>query len=65
MQGHPATAGENGLRELAQAISRSTALHVAMSITPAEGDVEEMLKNADRLARWVSPERPTEEAWHH
>lgn len=46
-------AAEAGLSKLAHAIRRSTALHVAMNITPPESSVEDMLKTADRLARWI------------
>lgn len=42
-----------GFSKLAHAIRRSTALHVAMQITPPEGTVEDLLATADRLAAWI------------
>ena len=45
--------GAEGMANLAHAIRRSTALYVAMSITPPEASVDDMLATADRLATWV------------
>lgn len=42
-----------GLANLANSVRRSTALYVAMSITPAEGTVDDLLATADRLAEWL------------
>ena len=43
-----------GLANLAHAVRRSTALYVAMSITPPESSVEDLLVTAERLAVWVN-----------
>lgn len=45
--------GEQGMSKLAHAIRRSTALHVAMNITPPESTVDDLLDTADRLADWI------------
>lgn len=49
-----AIAIERGLGKLAHAIRRSTSLYVAMSITPPEGTIDDLLANADRLATWTA-----------
>lgn len=42
-----------GFYNLANSIRRSTALYVAMQITPPNSSIEEMLVNADTLAVWL------------
>lgn len=44
---------DEGLSKVAHAIRRSTALTVAMNITPPESSIDEMLHTADRLAEWL------------
>lgn len=57
MAGNPAVenplVASQGLANLAHSLRRSTALYVAMNITPPEGTVEELLSTADRLAHWL------------
>lgn len=53
MTGPGQTAGVEGMARIAHALRRSTALYVAMQITPAESSVDEMLMTADRLAAWI------------
>lgn len=53
---------ETGLSNLAHAIRRSTALYVAMQITPPDSSVDDMLDNADRLAAWVGGRAAQREA---
>jgi hypothetical protein len=43
-----------GLANLAHALRRSTALYVAMQITPPESSVKVLLDNADVLAAWLN-----------
>lgn len=45
--------GREGLSNVAHALRRSTALYVAMSISPPEATEEELLGTADRLAAWI------------
>ncbi len=49
MAENPRVAAE-GLANLAHAVRRSTALYVAMSITPPESSVDELLVTFERLA---------------
>lgn len=42
-----------GFSNLAHAIRRSTALYVAMTVTPPDSSIEDMLVNADVLAEWL------------
>jgi phosphosulfolactate phosphohydrolase-like enzyme len=44
----------DGLANLAHAIRRSTAVYVAMSMTPEGSSVEDMLRTADRVAAWIN-----------
>lgn len=48
-----ATASE-GLANLAHSLRRSTALYVAMSISPPTSSVDDLLRTADRLAGWLA-----------
>jgi len=58
-----------GLVDVAQAIRRHAALTVAMSITPAESSIEDMLGTADTLMEWLekdpipAPVAPDFSAW--
>ena len=45
---------QQGLSNLAHSIRRSTALYVAMSITPPTSSVDDLLRTADRLAGWLA-----------
>lgn len=56
---NPLVAAE-GLANLANSVRRSTALYVAMSITPADGTVDELLSTADRLALWLRGSAPAD-----
>ena len=47
------TVGQEGLSNVAHAIRRATALHVAVSISPEGTTVEQLLVTADRLAVWI------------
>lgn len=60
MTGPVQQTGVNGMTKLAHAIRRSTALYVAMSITPEDGSIEDLLANATRLAAWVRGEAEDE-----
>ena len=51
-----------GLSKVAHAIRRSTALHVAMSITDPEEGIDGMLATADRLAQWIGGQAAESEA---
>lgn len=53
---------ETGLSNLAHAIRRSTAVYVAMSITPPESAIEDMLANADVIAAWIGGKAAQKEA---
>lgn len=70
----PGEEASEGLKAVAHAIRRSTALHVAMSITGEGSSVDDLLATADRLARWVNgkaveadaarePEKPLGKPW--
>ena len=48
----------HGLRDLAQAVRRHTALTVAMSITPADGTEQDLLATADRMMVWMEQDAP-------
>lgn len=52
----------SGLANLANSVRRSTALYVAMSITPPESSVDDLLATADRLAEWVRGSAGAEES---
>lgn len=43
-----------GLKALAHAVRRSTALYVAMSILPPTSSVDDLLSTAETLASWVN-----------
>ena len=45
---------QQGLSNLANSIRRSTALYVAMSVTPPESTDEELLARADKFAIWLA-----------
>lgn len=51
----------DGLSKVAHAIRRSSALTVAMQMTPPESSVEEMLELADRLAVWIGGDAARQE----
>lgn len=57
---NPIFAASAGLEKVAEAISRSAALNVAMSITPPESSIEDLLRTADTLLDWVQPDEPDE-----
>ncbi len=43
----------DGLAQVAHAIRRSAALREAISISPPEATIPEMLRTADELAEWI------------
>lgn len=55
----------DGLSKVAHAIRRSTALTVAMNMTPPESSIDDMLDLADRLAAWLGGSAAQQEAESH
>lgn len=45
--------GYDGFAQIAHAIRRVGALHEAVSLTPPEGTIEDVLETAERLALWL------------
>jgi hypothetical protein len=51
-----------GLSNLAHAVRRSTAMYVAMQVTPPDSSLEEMFETFDRIAEKISGQAAVREA---